>query len=74
MDINKKDKKVSSKSFFDRKAGSGVNENEVLTHELPKPVIKRFKRRKLYVRFKDHIWAADLLDLGPLSLKIESKS
>ena len=33
--------------------------NEQLAKELHKPVIKEFKRRKVYVRFKDYIWAAD---------------
>ena len=34
--------------------------NEQLAEELHKPVIKKFKRRKFYARFKDNIWAADL--------------
>ena len=43
--------------FFDKK--SSVNEE--LIQELHKPVIKKFKRR-VYVTFKDNIWAADLAD------------
>ena len=31
-----------------------------------KPVIKKFKRRKVYVRFKCNIWAADLTEMGSL--------
>ena len=34
--------------------------NEELAEELHKPVSKIFKRRKVYARFKDNIWAADL--------------
>ena len=39
----------------------GTNTNEVL--ELHKLVIIKFKRRKIYVRFKDVIWAADLAEM-----------
>ena len=53
--------------FFDKKTGSGSNVNEMLAQELHKPVIKKFKRRKVYARFKDTIWAADLADMGSLS-------
>ena len=35
--------------------------------ELHKPVIRKFKRRKVYVKFKDNIWAADLAVMGSLS-------
>ena len=41
--------------FFDKKTGSGVSVNEQLTEEFHKPVIKKFKRRKIYARFKDNI-------------------
>ena len=44
------------------KTGSGVSVNEQLAEELHKPVIKEFKRRKVYARFKDNIWAADLAE------------
>ena len=50
--------------FFDKKTGSGVNTNEVLAQELYKPVTETFKRRKVYVTFKDNIWAADLAEMG----------
>ena len=55
--------------FFDQKIGSGVNLNEVLAQELHKPVIKKFKRRKVYVRFQYNIWAADLAEMRSLSSK-----
>ena len=37
---------------------SGVSVNEQLAEELCKTVIKKFKRRKEYARFKDNIWVA----------------
>ena len=43
--------------------------NEQLAKELHKPVIKEFKRRKVYVRFKDYIWAADLAEMESVSSK-----
>ena len=49
---------------FDKKTGLGVSVNQQLAEELHKPVIKKFKRRKFYARFKDSIWAADLVEMG----------
>ena len=56
--FNEKSKKVLS--------GSGL-ENEELADELHKPIIKKFKRRKLYSSFKDNIWGVDLADMTLLS-------
>ena len=55
--------------FFDRKAGSGISVNEQLAKELRKPVIKKFKRRKVYARFKDNILAEDVAEMESLSSK-----
>ena len=55
--------------FFDKKSGSGVSVNEELAEELHEAVIKKFKRRKVYARFKDNNWATDLAEIGPLSSK-----
>ena len=38
--------------LFDQKTGSGISVNEQLAEELPKPIIKIFKRRKVYARLK----------------------
>ena len=43
--------------------------NKQLAEELHKPVIKKFKKRKIYARFKDNIWAADFAEMGSLSSK-----
>ena len=55
-------------TFFDKTlTGSGVNIpsefNEQLAKELHKPIIWKFKKRKVYSRFKDNIWGADLADM-----------
>ena len=55
--------------FFDKKStGSGmVNEpNYELANELHKPIIKKFKKRKVYSSFKDNIWGVDLPDMQSL--------
>ena len=46
--------------FFDKRTkGYGLH-NEILAEELHKPIIKNFKRRKVYFSFKDNIWGIDL--------------
>ena len=58
--------------FFDKKStGSGLNIpsefNEQSAKELNKPVIRKFKKRKVYSGFKDNILAADLADMRLIS-------
>ena len=57
--------------FFDKKSqGSGAannNENIQLADELHKPIIKTFKKRKVYSSFRDNIWGVDLADMQLLS-------
>ena len=65
--------------FFDKKSkGSGIdnnnnNNNEIkqniqLAEELHKPIIRKFKKRKVYFGFRDNIWGADLVDMQLISL------
>ena len=62
--------------FFNKKyKGSGVKhvntklipQNEQLANELHKPIIRKFKKVRVYSAFKDNIWAADLADMQLLS-------
>ena len=55
--------------FFNKKTGSksGASVNEELAQELEKQLIKNFKTKKVYLRFKDNIVAADLVKMGSLS-------
>ena len=39
----------------------------LLPNELHKPIIKKFKKRKVYSSFKDNIWGVDLADVQSLS-------
>ena len=40
-----------------------------LAHELHKPVIKTFKKRRVYSKFKDNISIESLTEIGSLSSK-----
>ena len=60
----KEQEQVWSINFFDKKIGPRVSVFEQLAEKLHKLVIKYFKRRKVYVRFKGNIWAADLAEMG----------
>ena len=65
--------------FFDKKTkGSGVTlanesavksipQNEQLAEELHKPIIRKFKKRKVYSAVEDNIWAEDLADMQLIS-------
>ena len=57
--------------FFDKKSkGSDIFANEPnyqLANELHKPIIGKFKKRKVYSSFRDIIWGVDLADMQSLS-------
>ena len=58
--------------FFDKKSkGSGIkneiNENQQLANELHKPIMRKFKKRKVYSFFKDNIWGVDLAHMQLIS-------
>ena len=58
--------------FFDKKSkGAGIKyeikENQQLADELHKPIIMKFKKRKVYSSFKDNIWSVDLADMHLIS-------
>ena len=56
--------------FFDKKtSGTGVKSmsKEQLEEDLHKPIIRKFKKRKVYTSFKDNIWGDDLADMQSVS-------
>ena len=61
--------------FFDKKSKrSGLKENQgiflqnsQLDDEFHKPIIRKFKKRKVYSSFKDNIWGIDLADTQLIS-------
>ena len=58
-------------NFFDKKSkGAGmkneIKQNQQLANELHKPIIRKFRKRKVY-SFKDNIWGVDLADMQLIS-------
>ena len=56
--------------FFDKKSkgrGSKSMSNQQLAYELHKPIIRKFKRRKVYSLFKENILGVELADLQSIS-------
>ena len=57
-------------NFFDKKSSSSgiaALQNEQLAEELYKPIIKKFKRRRVYSSSEDNIWGVDLADMQLIS-------
>ena len=60
------------KFFYKKSSGSGVanieiKQNMQLFDELYRPIIRKFKKRKMYSSFKDNVWCVDLADMQLLS-------
>ena len=57
--------------FLDKKSkGAGVKnkiKQNQLVNEPHKPIIRNFKKRKVYSSFKDNIWGVDLADMQSIS-------
>ena len=56
--------------FFDKKSSGGgiISEaNYQLADELHKPIIRKFKKRKVYSSFRDNIWGVDFADMQSLN-------
>ena len=49
-------------------SNNNIKQNLQLTKkELHKPIIRKFKKRNVYSRFRDNIWGADLADMHLIS-------
>ena len=59
--------KNSPRSGVTTLANKSMPQNEQLAEELHKPIIRKFKKRKVYSTFKDNIWGADLADMQLIS-------
>ena len=56
--------------FFDKKSsGNGISNepDDELADEIHKPIIRKFKKRKVYSSFRDNILGVDLADMQSLS-------
>ena len=60
--------------FANEKRGSTAIVNEELLQELHKPASQRINRCRVYARFKDNIWTADLAEMSSLSSKNRGKT
>ena len=71
------DKKSTAEPSALARTGSGFKKlknttkpiSSILADELHKPIIRKFKKRKVYSQFKDNIWGIDLADMQSLSSK-----
>ena len=70
------DKKFASlnkkSASLNKLSGSGANKfanepNYQLANELHKPIIRKFKKRKVCSSFRDNIWGVDLADMQAMS-------
>ena len=48
--------KKSTRSGFKKLKNTTKSSSSILAHELHKPIIKKFDKRKVYSQFKDNIW------------------
>ena len=59
--------KGSGVTLANKSAIKSIPQNEELAEELHKPIIRKFKKKKVYSAFKDNIWASDLADMQLIS-------
>ena len=65
--FDKKTKVSGVTTLANKSAIKSIPQNEQLAEELHKPIIRKFKTRKVYSAFKDDIWGADLADMQLIS-------
>ena len=59
-------------NFFDEKTSSRaikleIMSNKKIAEELHKPIIRKFKKKKVHLSFIDNIWGSDLADMQWIS-------
>ena len=64
--------KKTTGSGFKKFKNTTKPSSSILADELHQPVIRKFKKRKVYSQFKDNIWGVDLADMQSLSRKNKS--
>ena len=59
------------KIFYKKSKATGIKneikQNQQLADELHKPILRKFKKRKVYFSFKDNTWGVDLADMQLIS-------
>ena len=61
--FDKKTKGIGVTKLANKSAIKSIPQNEQLADELHKPIIRKFKKRKIYPAFRNYTWAADLADM-----------
>ena len=65
--FDKKFASLTDKSAKGAGVKSAIKQNEQLTEELHKLIIKKFEKRKVYSSFKDSIWGANFSETQLIS-------
>ena len=65
--FNKKTKGSGVTTLANKSAIKSIPQNEQLAEELHKPIIRKFRKRKVFSAYKDNIWAANLADMQLIS-------
>ena len=65
--FDKKTKGSCATNLANKSAIKSMSQNKRLAEELHKPIIRKFKKVKVYSTFKDNIWGADLADMQLIS-------
>ena len=60
--FDKKTKGGGVTTLANKSAIKSLPQNKQLAEKLHKPLIRKFKKRKVYSAYKDNIWAADVAD------------
>ena len=60
-------------NFFDKSNSSGIVKNEIISdkevaEELHKPIIRKFKRRKVQSSLIGNVWTTDIADMQLINL------
>ena len=61
--FNKKSTSLTDKSAKGGSVNNKIKQNQQLAEEFHKTIFKEFKRRRVYLSFKDNIWGAHLADM-----------
>ena len=65
--FDKKSKGSGVATLANKSAIKSLSQNQQLAEELHKPIIRKFKKRKVHSAFKDNIWGTDLADMQLIS-------
>ena len=59
--------KYFDKKFTGSRIKNEIKQNHQVANELHKPIIRKFKKGKVYSSFKDNIWGVNVADMQLIS-------